>query len=237
MKPGSRAHNSVRLGALQVRVRAQLGGNHWTAASVITVQLQGKGTPTTPKSGPPAPGTVLYRADTSGGLDKWAGSPDWKHLNGMLVNDGSADHNNNIFSWIPAPYEPGHFASYAVEVQMQVVKECGGFGVVVRETNQAGYWAGGLTDVSCNAPLGVRIYAYDQNNASNSIPILGEQSFPFNADWHTIRVEARGNVISLLIDGALVIRAVDNRYLAAGQVGIWCSGTQLTVRSFKVIAL
>ncbi len=63
MKPGGRAHNSVRPGALQVRVRAQLGSNRWTAANVITVRLQGSASPQPPGGGTPA-GTILQPGQT-----------------------------------------------------------------------------------------------------------------------------------------------------------------------------
>jgi hypothetical protein len=51
------------------------------------------------------------------------------------------------------------------------------------------------------------------------------------------RVEVRANTLRLLVDGARMVDATDNRYLSPGRVGLWSDQYQLEVRSFKVIAL
>lgn len=48
--------------------------------------------PTPTSTPPPRPGTVLYQADWSNGLNGWVGAPDWKAAYGMLVDDGSGPH-------------------------------------------------------------------------------------------------------------------------------------------------
>src|SRR5215213_1886228 len=53
--------------------------------------------------------------------------------------------------------------------------------------------------------------------------------------WHLYRVEADGNKIKLLIDGAVIAEGVDNTYLSGGQVGLWSNEVQLNVRSSKVL--
>jgi hypothetical protein len=57
-------------------------------------------------------------------------------------------------------------------------------------------------------------------------------------DWHTYRLEARGNNLKLFIDGALRMEMTDNQHLSSGRVGLfsWYSA-QINVRSFKVIAV
>jgi len=60
--------------------------------------------------------------------------------------------------------------------------------------------------------------------------------FSINTDWHTYRFEVTGNTMTLLFDGAEVVRAMDNRQLEAGTVGIYCSG-QINIRAFRVIAM
>ena len=52
--------------------------------------------------------------------------------------------------------------------------------------------------------------------------------------WHTYRVEATRDTITLKVDGAVLATVSDNRYLAGGQVGLWCNGSQIEVRSFQV---
>ncbi len=54
---------------------------------------------------------------------------------------------------------------------------------------------------------------------------------------HTYRVEAKDNVINLIIDGGLVITITDNELFTGSQVGLWCEADQLEVLSFQVVAL
>jgi hypothetical protein len=70
------------------------------------------------------------------------------------------------------------------------------------------------------------------------MPFAGMLSgFEAGQDWHTYRIEARGNVFTHYIDGAFKESMTDNRLLSAGRVGLWSNRYQLEVRSFKVIAL
>jgi len=107
---GSRAEGHMHGGDMQVWVRAWMGGNQWSGLSTLGVRLQGAASgpvqPQPVKPQPvqpthPAPGTTLYYADTSGGLDKWTGSSDWKHVNGMLVNDGNGSTDRWIRDSLP----------------------------------------------------------------------------------------------------------------------------------------
>jgi len=231
MKPGSRAHNSVRPGALQVRVRAQLGGNRWTAASVITIQLRGAGgsgpkpQPTTAPS-KPAPGTTLFYADTSGGLDKLGGGSSWKHVNGMLVNDGSAYPN----ALLRLPVKPAT-ANYAVEASIQLVGGSDEFGVVARlDSNNKGLSG------SLEGGQGAVLISGDPTNYFDGF----KQQSGYNADsaYHTYRLEVNGNNVTFLVDGSAVLQGVDNRFLDPGQPGLWdAQRTQINVKSIRVIAL
>jgi len=66
---------------------------------------------------------------------------------------------------------------------------------------------------------------------------IAKAKFNPGKDWHLYRVDADGNTLKLLIDGAVIAKGVDNKYLSAGQVGLWSDGVQLNVRSFKVLRL
>lgn len=55
--------------------------------------------------------------------------------------------------------------------------------------------------------------------------------------WHAYRFEASGNRLRLLIDGALRAEITDNRCLSNVRTGLWCTASQINVRSFKVFAL
>jgi len=232
---GSRAEGHMHGGAMQVWVRAWMGGAQWSGLSSLGVRLQGAASgpvqPQPVKPQPvqpthPAPGTTLYYADTSGGLDKWTGSSDWKHVNGMLVNDG----NGSTDRWIRAPYQPSDGANYAVEAEIQVVRNCHTFGIIARAKGQGNYAAGAWCENGS-----AQIWAWS-NDATNYNTLV-KQTYSTDSDWHTYRFEVRGNSLRLLIDSNLVAETMDNQYLLAGQVGLWSDSTQISVRSFKVIAL
>ena len=67
--------------------------------------------------------------------------------------------------------------------------------------------------------------------------VLAQEQTTLDNLWHTYRVEAQGNTIRLFIDKNLRFEKQDNRYRSGGQAGLWNVATQITVRSFKVIAL
>jgi hypothetical protein len=174
----------------------------------------------------PAPVTALYQADWSGGLAGWPGAFGWKVLNGMLLNDGANDDWQN---WIAAPYEPGAagIADYVVEAEIQVVGEphCGSFGIVVREAYRPGFY-----HVGTCAWLEAFVRTKDGDT-------IAAKSIRPDNEWHTYRAEVKGNVVRFLIDGAVIAEATDNRYLTGGRVGLWSDQIQVSVRSFRVIAL
>jgi hypothetical protein len=181
------------------------------------------------------PGTVLYEADWSNGMNGWAGANDWKTVSGMMVTDGTGPWQG---TGIRAPFEPGEIADYAVEAEIQFVRIGGGadcdpfFGLFGRAEDfpEAGYMAGYILPTSCNNPgLGV----YERNNRQ---PL---ESGPLSPDteWHTYRVEFQGNVVRLYVDGGLHVEVTDNKYLTGGQVGLWNRSVEMNVRSFKVIKL
>jgi hypothetical protein len=199
-------------------------------------------TPTsTPTPAPkPAPGTVLYEADWSSGLNGWPGIFGWKALNGMLLNDGT---NGDRTNWIAAPYEPGagDIADYAMEAEIQLVTEpsCVTFGIVAREKYQAGVrlaW----NPFACTHEMS---YVYGDEamimlvEGGDYRDTIAATDYTRDMEWHTHRLEVRGNTIKLLIDGASVVETADNRYLTGGRVGLWSADAQVSVRSFKVIAL
>ncbi len=193
---------------------------------------------------------VLYEADATGGLDEWTGSADWLHRDGQLINDGSAKA-----TLIVAPYEPGSVSDYAVEAEISLVRCAtrddfttvpqqfpretprgnGGFGLIARAEERGAYWAGeNCREPDNDANDNVQIWAADQDGAFDS---LAEQEHTVDAEWHTYRMEVRGDVIRLLVDGEPLLETRDVRYIGGGQVGLWSSLSQISVRSFRVLAL
>jgi len=197
------------------------------------------------------PGEVLYQADWSHGLDGWSGVGGWKTLNGQLINDGSNTHYN---VWTRAPYRPGNISDYAVEADIQVVSvanpQFDSFGILVRggestsastsasasaSSQAAGYRAG--IDGETGYVGGPLVVARITRPGPYGPEPIAKARFNPRKSWHSYRVEADGNKLKLLIDGALIAEGLDNTYLSGGQVGLWSNEVQLNVRSFKVLRL
>lgn len=186
------------------------------------------------------PGTTLYTADWSSGMDGWAGSPDWKVLNGVLLNDGTAS-NVTAGQTITPPYQLGGISDYALETTIQVVSYNDGyypqFGFALRGTTVSNNWQGYATAIAPidaknhNAICYAQITTQDYGNQLTKIP------FDPGKGRHAYRFEAKGNTFRFLIDGGNVLAVTDNKYLTGSQLGLWCYQAQLSVTSFKIIAL
>lgn len=175
----------------------------------------------------PTPESALYRADTLGGLEEWGGAGDWKTVSGMLVNDGTNDTQS---AYIAAPFQPG-ITDYAVETEIQFVRGEGSsrsFGIVARASEDGGYWTG------WSSYYGGALIGAGRDYGDT---VIAEADFEPDNDWHTYRLEVRGNSLRLLIDGSVIIETLDNGFLTAGSVGLWSYNAQINVRSFAVIAL
>jgi len=134
----------------------------------------------------------------------------------MLLNNGT--HRGSVSAPIFAPYRP-ELANYAVEADIRVIEDGDSFGVVVRVDDDGGGYAAGV-GIKGGQPFGGMSSGFEPGK-----------------DWHTYRIEVRGNVFTLYIDGTFKGSLTNNRLLSAGRVGLWSNRYQLEVRSFKVIAL
>lgn len=215
-----------------------VGSNGDTSPTADTSPTVGS-SPTTGPTTVSTPG-VVYQADWSSGLNGWAGSSDWKVLNGVLLNDGTAS-NRTAGPTIVPPFQLGSIADYALETKIQVVSYQTGnssiFGLALRgatvSNNWQGYQAGiGYLDASnYNGECYAQITAEDYSNALKQTPFDPQKSA------HVFRFEAKGNTLNFFIDGGNVLQVTDNRYLNGSQIGLWCYNAQLSVTSFKIIAL
>jgi hypothetical protein len=173
-------------------------------------------------------------------MNGWAGSPDWKVLNGVLLNDGT---NGNVMAGqtITPPYQLGGISDYALETTIQVVSYYNGnspqFGFALRGSTVSNNWQGYATAITpidaknygvvCN----VQITSQDYNTQLIKTP------FDPGKNRHTYRFEAKGNLLRFFIDGGNVLEVNDNRYLTGSLLGLWCYQTQLSVTGFKIISL
>jgi hypothetical protein len=201
-----------------------------TATSVATAGPTATVAQPTATTGSANPGTLLYKADWSGGLSGWVGSAQWKVLNGQLLNDGSGSGN------ILAPYLP-RTPDYAIEVRVQVIRVypagCSNFGLVARQTqnNQEGY-AALMNCLALDAPFGGFIQLLGNNNT-----VLAQVNYSPGPDWHIYRLEVKGNQIQIFVDGSIAAAAVDNTFLMSGRVGLADDSVEITVSSFAIYSL
>ena len=143
----------------------------------------------------------------------------------MIVNDGNTGPST---SYALAPYHASTI-DYAVEAELQILNpEQFGAGVIVRHQEQGSYRCG---VVSLNSDSAI-ITATDP-----AFSIEASRPFSTGGKYHLYRVEARGNTVKLSIDGAQYVQLTDNKYLDGVEVGLWSLHDEMSVRSFKVIAL
>jgi hypothetical protein len=202
-------------------------------------------TDTTTTEAPNLSITLPYKADWSSGINGWVGPPEWKILEGRLLDDGTGEGNN--FKPIFAPLSlDATTNNYAVEAQIKVDKgdDGGSFGIVVRGiTNNTdnggdatlGGYAAGVGGGDGNS--GINDLAGSWGAYYSDMRLATGKVYDPGTNWHTYRVEAKGNLITVLVDGAVLATVTDNKYLAGGQVGLWSNQYQLDIRSFTVATL
>lgn len=251
---GSKAHSLIRAGDLHVWVRALMKDGTWSGTGAVMVRIQGKGGPH-PKPVPtlqPKPtqqpkstctaGHTLYEADVNnGGLNAMQGSPDWKHLNSMLVNDGTGSGTgaspggSQIKIPIVIPC-----TNYAVEYEAQFLSQpiadfnstYYNFGIQGR-INSGGQYAARVICEFCGAsPQVAMIFRSPDGYGS-----LSQTPYTPQTGWHTYRLEMRGNDLRFVIDSSPLIDVQDNHFLEGSGAAFYSDHTQISVRRVAVIAL
>ena len=147
----------------------------------------------------------------------------------MLMSDGSGSYTHML-----APFRPPS-DDYAVEAEMQldgpdlgVFVRYSGFGspTIAGCGNCRVTYMGGIDNFGTMA----RIQRGDQ--------VLVDTPFTPGKAWHTYRIEARGNLIRLLIDGQPMVQTNDTTYPTGRGIGVHQGHyARVTVRAFRVIAL
>ena len=180
---------------------------------------------------PTKPEVVVCQSSSTDSWKGWSLKSGWKQLNNMLLNDGTnGGYNGRPTLVAPASCQPKTM-DYAVEARIQVVNfgdNYSGFGINVRgipsSTDQTGY------SIYIDATSGAEIAVVQGDVLKNA---------PFNpgTNFHVYRAEVKGNTITFLIDGTAVASVVDNRFISAGEVGLWCANAQIEMSSFKIVAL
>jgi hypothetical protein len=141
----------------------------------------------------------------------------------VLVYDG-----RRFTAYAEPPVHPTGRPDHAVEIEFRIVKppECGtNFGVVIRGSD-AGYYAGGL---EWNCAPALLLWTPQQSIAQTPIEI--------GDGWHTLQIAAKGQQITVSLDGAVIIQREDSSQPSGSQVALWSDGVSLEIRSFREIGL
>jgi hypothetical protein len=204
-----------------------------TAAPLATAAASTTGVPNTTL--PARISSLPYAANWSSGRNGWFGPADWKVLDGALVNDGSGQYSR--FEPIIAPPVLEGTPNYAAEAVIRVTRAQGSsFGLVVRADGKGGGYAGGVGS-GWRSTSGISDLQGWWGTNDLSMRLVEGLVFDPGSEWHTYRLEARGNVLRLLVDGSILAEVTDNTYLSGGRVGLWCNEYQVEVRSFEVVAI
>ena len=188
-----------------------------------------------------APGTILYQADWSHGLNGWKGSSGWSAVQGNLQGVISSDSSS-----ITAPYMPT-VTNYTIEARIQVVRlfqKNGGFYSIFASPGPGkdGYEAG-VSDLKGPGPRPNGSNAQLQVFIDPMADMAPGMFQPSDNDpktlWHTYRIDVQGNEAVLSVDGneAHSASSIQTDTLSNGPLGISCGMVVLRVSSFRILAL
>jgi hypothetical protein len=181
-----------------------------------------------PPTSAPQPGTMLYQANWSNGMNGWTGTRDWQTQNNMLVSDGTFQPTADAGPTILAPYLLPASGNFAIEARIQAAPNAAFDPILFHGALTPSGWQGYKLTV-CNCQQ-LRI------TSDNSADILGLMPFAPGSSRHTYRIEVRGSAITATVDGNSSFTTSDSRFLSGKQVGIKTS-SQLIVSSFTITAL
>ena len=166
----------------------------------------------------------------------------WSASAGALANPGSS-----------AVAEPWLFISavpagdFAVEAEIRVTRllesVCDqSFGLTAGAPAAGQVFGGGLIfPCGSDTPRARLTDVSVWEDGYNADPVLGEEAFDAGDEWHTYRLELRGDQLQLLIDDAGVVSGTLPAPIGAdsgdAQAGLWAQGVELEVRKVSVALL
>jgi hypothetical protein len=166
----------------------------------------------------------------------------WTTSADALVNPGTSAVAE---PWLVLAAVPS--AAFAVEAEIRVNgvldSVCDqSFGLTAGSPDAGQMFGGGLIfPCAAESPRARLTDVSVWEDGYNADPVLGEESFDPGDDWHTYRVELRGDALRLLIDGADVVSGTLETPIdpASGdaQAGLWAQGVELEVRKVSVQTL
>jgi hypothetical protein len=184
---------------------------------------------------------LVYQADWSHGLSDWMATPGWTVSGGVLVSDTGSDRQ------ITSPFRPTT-PDYAVEFRVQLIGVAQNVGTDFRLSADSTTSADGYMALFDHIMLHQCMFACHPHEAVYIDPMVDQdvgtgtvQIHDFEPETHllTYRLEVRGPLATLLIDGHVASHASTTRTLrlSAGAIHFYCTGVALRLSDFKVYAL
>lgn len=187
---------------------------------------------------------LVYQADWSHGLAGWMATPGWHVSGGVLQSDTGSDRK------ITSPFQPTT-PDYAVEFRLQVIRVSQSAATQYELSADPAAGVDGYIALFDNITLSHdRLSFFQHPHESIYIdPMMDQQDmgvhtvqvhdFEPGTLLRTYRVEVRGPVATLLIDGhvASLARSIKAPHLSAGLLHFYCTGVELRLSDFRVYSL
>lgn len=181
------------------------------------------------------------------GLSGWVGSSQWSQSGGLLTSDGSkvCCGLNDLAIWAPYIDLPNDYTVVA-EIREKGVNDqqprapgvqgrLAYFGILVRGSplTNNGY------SVQVEGPTTgfVKVVLNVPSAQPPDILLMSVKNKVFKDDWHTYWIEVKGSSFTVKVDNDFLFTINDDTFAKGQTVGLWDSGAQLEVRSFKVYGL
>jgi hypothetical protein len=107
-----------------------------------------------------------------------------------------------------------NLTDYTFEIKGRLLRREWGYGIIFRVTPTDTFYK----FYSCQYDPGSGDIGLYKKFNGNEMP-LAKTDFNTDVNWHTIKVEVKGNEFKCYVDGTLVLKAIDNEY-GYGAVGI-----------------
>jgi hypothetical protein len=186
---------------------------------------------------------LVYQADWSRGLAGWAPTSGWTVSDGVLRSDTGNDRQ------ITLPFRP-ETPNYAVEFRLRIVSlvPSAGTQYALRADPTAGL-DGFVALVEHVTVPGTRLFPDHPHEMIYIDPMADQEDYGAHTlqihdyepgtIWRTYRVEIRGPLATLLIDGRISswARSTKAPQLSAGAIHFFCTGIELQMSDLKVYSL
>ena len=169
-------------------------------------------------------------------------SGSWSVSEDVLVNPGSSAVAE---PWLVISAVPS--ANFAVEGEIRVIGRLESvcdqsFGLVAGSPSADQVYGGGLIFPCASDKARARLTDVSVwEDGYNADPVLADKTFDPGNEWHTYRLELRGEELRLLVDGKAVVSGTLEAPIDASsgdvQAGLWAQGVQLKVRKVSVHVL